>query len=51
MKQCLNQTELLNAEILEILNRYYGINQLNLSEDAYTKALSEFKSNTLKVAK
>ena len=54
MKKSLHQHDLLNAAIVElkqILNRYYGINQLSLFEDAYTKAKSEIESNTLKVAK
>ena len=54
MKKSLQQHDLLNAAIVElkqILNRYYGINQLSLFEDAYTKAKSEIESNTLKVAK
>ena len=54
IKKSLNQHDLLNAAIVElkqILNRYYGINQLSLFEDAYTKAKSEIESNTLKVAK
>ena len=54
MKKSLHQNDLLNAAIVElkqILNRYYGINQLSLFEDAYTKAKSEIESNTLKVAK
>ena len=54
MKKSLNQHDLSNAAIVElkqILNRYYGINQLSLFEDAYTKAKSEIESNTLKVAK
>tara|TARA_B100000780_G_C21008169_1_gene403598 strand:+ start:473 stop:835 length:363 start_codon:yes stop_codon:yes gene_type:complete len=54
MKKSLHQHDLLNAaigELKQILNRYYGINQLSLFEDAYTKAKSEIESNTLKVAK
>ena len=54
MKKSLHQRDLLNAaigELKQILNRYYGINQLSLFEDAYTKAKSEIESNTLKVAK
>ena len=54
MKKSPYQHDLLNAAIVElkqILNRYYGINQLSLFEDAYTKAKSEIESNTLKVAK
>jgi hypothetical protein len=54
MKKSLHQHDLLNAAIVElkqILNRYYGINQLSLFEDAYTKAKLEIESNTLKVAR
>jgi len=54
MKKSPYQHDLLNGAIVElkqILNRYYGINQLSSFEDAYTKAKSEIKSNTLKVAK
>ena len=54
MKKSFYQHDLLNVAIVElkqILNRYYGINQLSLFEDAYTKAKSEIESNTLKVAK
>jgi hypothetical protein len=54
MKKSPYQHDLLNAAIVElkqILNRYYGINQLSSFEDAYTKAKSEIESNTLKVAK
>ena len=54
IKKSLNQHDLLNAAIVElkqILNRYYGINQLSLFEDAYTKAKLEIESNTLKVAR
>ena len=54
MKKSPYQHDLLNAAIVElkqILNRYYGINQLSLFEDAYTKAKLEIESNTLKVAR
>ena len=52
MKKSTHQDDLLNAAIVElkqILNRYYGINQLSLFEDAYTKALSEIGNETLRV--